>query len=405
MERVFLKVYIIGIGVGNNEFFTYAAKKAIKSSDVIIGSRRVTENIDESKEIFNSYKPLEIYEYIKTKSFKNAAVLLSGDVGFYSGAKCLVNLLEEYEIELIPGISSAVFFCARLKMPWEDIKLLSAHGKKANIIGYIRKYKRVFALLSGKDDIKNLCAKLCFYNMGYVILNIGQRLSYSDEKIITAKAEDIKNFDFDDLSVILAENPNAYDVFSDYIDDEEFIRDNVPMTKSEVRTLSVAKLELSPDSVLYDIGAGPGSVSVSAALKIIDGEVYAIEKNENAVKLIEKNKRKFAADNIIVVKGNAPAAFENLPRPTHIFIGGSSGNIREIIEEAVKKNSGVKIVINAVSLNTVAEIINVLREKDFKYEIVCVNVSKNKSISGHELMAGQNPIYIFRAVLRTAYLN
>lgn len=142
---------------------------------------------------------------------------------------------------------------------------------------------------------------------------------------------------FDDLSVILAENPNAYDVFSDYIDDEEFIRDNVPMTKSEVRTLSVAKLELSPDSVLYDIGAGTGSVSVSAALKIIDGEVYAIEKNENAVKLIEKNKRKFAADNIIVVKGNAPAAFENLPRPTHIFIGGSSGNIREIIEEAVKK--------------------------------------------------------------------
>ena len=146
-------------------------------------------------------------------------------------------------------------------------------------------------------------------------------------------------------------------------------------------------------------------MSVYAALKIIDGEVYAIEKNENAVKLIEKNKRKFAADNIIVVKGNAPAAFENLPRPTHIFIGGSSGNIREIIEEAVKKNSGVKIVINAVSLNTVAEIINVLREKDFKYEIVCVNVSKNKSISGHELMAGQNPIYIFRAVLRTAYLN
>ncbi len=405
MESVFLKVYIIGAGVGNDELFTYAAKKAIEASDIIIGSKRITENVSENKEIFNSYKPLEIYEYIKTKRFKNVAVLLSGDVGFYSGAKGLVNLLKEYEIELIPGISSAVYFCARLKMPWEDIKLLSAHGKKANIIGYIRKYKKVFVLLSGKDDIKNLCDKLCFYNMGYVVLNIGQRLSYNDEKIITAKAEDIKNFDFDDLSVILAENQKPYDIFADYIADEEFIRDGVPMTKSEVRTLSVAKLELSSDSVLYDIGAGTGSVSVAAALKIIDGEVYAIEKNENAIKLIEKNKRKFAADNIVVVKGDAPSAFEDLPKPTHIFIGGSSGNIQKIIEAALKKNSRVKIVINAVSLNTVAEIINILKEKNFKYEIVCINISKNKSICGHELMTGQNPIYIFKAELSTAYLN
>jgi len=392
----FLKIYIIGVGMGNGELFTYAAKKIIDGSDVIIGSERIIKSIDNNKEIFSSYKPTEISEYIKGKNFNKAAILLSGDIGFYSGAKSLIKVLSGYDVELIPGISSVVYFCSKLKIPWEDIKLLSLHGKTTNIIGYIKKYKRVFTLLSGNDDIKMLCEKLCFYNMGYVVLNIGQRLSYHDEKIITSGAEDIKNFDFDDLSVVLAENPNACGGFSDCIDDNEFIKGDVPMTKGEIRTLSVAKLGLAHDSVLYDIGAGTGSVSIEAALKVIDGKVYAIEKNENAIKLIEANKRKFAADNITVVKGCAPLAFKNLLSPTHIFIGGSSGKMKEIIESTLKINPDVKIVINAISLDTISEIMNIIKEKNFEYDIVCINVSKNRNVGGYELMMGQNPVYIFK---------
>lgn len=392
---IFLKVYLLGAGMGNTMTLTSEAEKVIESADIIIGSERITDNINTDKEIYNSYNPSDICEYLKEKSFNIAAVLLSGDIGFYSGAKRLIDALKDYETELIPGISSVVYFCAKIKTAWEDVKLLSIHGKKKNIIGYIKRYKKVFILLSGNNDIKSLVGKLCYYGLGDVIINIGERLSYKNEKITRARASDIKNFDFEPLAVVLIENEEAYDRSNGYIDDCEFIRGNVPMTKSEVRTISIAKLALSQNSVLYDVGAGTGSVSVESALKIIDGEVYAVEKNKEAVRLIEENKRKFAADNITVIEGNAPEVLENLPVPTHIFIGGSSGNIENIVKLAFEKNADVKIVINAVSLDTVTEIMGIIKRNGYEYDIVCANIAKNRNIGGYTLMTGQNPVYIF----------
>lgn len=381
--------------MGNTSSLTSESIEIIENADVIIGAERMTEYIDINKNIYNSYKPDEILEYIKGKDFNTVVILLSGDVGFYSGAKRLIDTLKEYEVKLIPGISSVVYFCSALKMPWDDVKLLSIHGKRKNIIGYIKKYKKVFTLLSGKKDIEMLCEKLCYYGLGDVILNIGERLSYEDEKITRIKAKYIKKFDFKSLLVILAENPDAYDMSYKCIDDCDFIRGNIPMTKSEIRSLSIAKLGLSESSILYDIGAGTGSVSVEASIKSIDGEVYAIEQNKDAIELIERNKRKFAADNIIVVDGKAPDILKNLPVPTHIFIGGSKGGIEKIIKCCFEKNSDVKIVINAITLNTVGKIMDVIKKENYKTEIVCVNIAKNKSVGEYELMTGYNPVYIF----------
>ncbi len=391
----FMTVYLVGIGMGNADNLTIEAKDVINNADVIIGAKRMTESIGFDKTVFNSYNSCEIADYLKGASFSKAVVLLSGDVGFYSGAKRLLAALGDFDVRLVPGISSPVYFCSKLKIGWEDVKLLSLHGKKQNIVMYIKRYKKVFALLGKGEDIKNLCEKLVYYGLDDVVLHIGQRLSYCDEKIVTAKAGDIKNFDFSDLSVVLAENERCEDNSLWNIDDECFIRDDVPMTKSEVRSLSIAKLRLSADSVLYDIGAGTGSVSVEAALKLIDGEVYSVEKSHNAVCLIEKNKRKFAADNINIVEGNAAEVLEKLPAPTHVFVGGSSGELEKIIECALKKNPSVRIVVNAVSLNTLGEVMRIALKFGLESDIVCLNVSKNRKIGRYELMTGLNPVYIF----------
>ena len=389
-----MKIYLIGIGMGDNGSITQKAMELINKADVIIGAERMTAIAGSHKEIFNSYKTDEICEYIKNVNADTVCILLSGDVGFYSGAKKLTKALSGYDTELVPGISSVVYFCSKLKTDWQDIKLLSLHGKEQNIIMYIKRYKRVFALLNGNESLRNICKKLCIYGMGNVILHIGERLSYSDEKITSIKACDIKDFNFSPLSVVIAENNNAQNSSMSSIDDEEFIRGKVPMTKSEIRTLSIMKLGLKSDSILYDVGAGTGSVSIDASEKVIDGRVYAIEKNDEALELIEKNKIKFAADNVSIIKGTAPEVFDNLPMPTHIFIGGSSGNMNEIISNSLKKNPDVKIVINAISLNTIGEIINIINNYNFKADITCVNIAKNKEVGSYQLMCGSNPVYI-----------
>ena len=114
--------------------------------------------------------------------------------------------------------------------------------------------------------------------------------------------------------------------------DEWFIRGEVPMTKAEVRAVSISKLELKPDSVLYDIGAGTGSVSIEAACQMNSGSVYAVEQKPEAVELIEANIRKFGASGVHIVTGTAPEALAKLPCPTHAFIGGSSGNMAGLLD-------------------------------------------------------------------------
>ena len=167
------------------------------------------------------------------------------------------------------------------------------------------------------------------------------------------------------------------------------------MTKEEVRTVSLSKLKLTEDSICYDVGAGTGSVSVEMALRAHQGIVYAIEKKEEAAELLLQNKKKFAADNLEIVHGMAPDALENLPVPTHAFIGGSSGNLREILQVLLEKNEHVRIVINCITLETISEALSAIREFAFEEtEVVQLAASRAKEIGRYHLMMGENPIYM-----------
>ena len=183
------------------------------------------------------------------------------------------------------------------------------------------------------------------------------------------------------------------------IPDEDFIRGDAPMTKSEVRTLSVAKLKLSSDSIVYDVGAGTGSVSIEMALVAVDGCVYSIEKEDAAADLIEQNKLRFKTPNVNVVRGLAPEALKDLPLPTHAFIGGSSGNLKQIVQCLLSKNPDIRIVINSVTIETMNETLEVIKELNLvEEEFTNITVAKARRLGRYHLMTGQNPVYI--AVVR-----
>lgn len=167
------------------------------------------------------------------------------------------------------------------------------------------------------------------------------------------------------------------------------------MTKEEVRTICIAKLELTKEAVLYDVGAGTGSVALEAACQEGSIRVYAIEKNPEGVELIRKNAQKLRTDNVQIVEGTAPQALKDLEVPTHVFIGGSSGNLREIVLTVKEKNPDVRIVLTAISLDTMAEVMETVEQGMLREpEIVQITAAKSRKLGRHHMMTGQNPIYI-----------
>ena len=399
------QITLLGIGMGSRETLTLAGQKAVEEADLLIGAGRMVETVQgwyfdtpgaDTPDMLKEYRSEAIAAYIEAHpEYERIVILLSGDVGFYSGAKKLLERLGG-DTRVICGISSVVYFMSKIGLPWEDAKLASAHGKDCNLVSLIRQYPKVFSILGTGDGVAELAKKLDDYGMGEVRLYVGENLSYENEKIFVKPAGELTDYQGDALSVVCACNGNAVPQAATHgIPDEKFLRGSAPMTKEEVRTVSLAKLRLKEDSLCWDVGAGTGSVAVEMALRAYQGKVYAIEKKEAAADLIEENKRKFAVDNLEIVRGEAPEALEALPAPTHAFIGGSSGNLKQIMKVLLEKNEKVRIVINCITLETVTEALEAVREFHFSETgIVQVGVSRAKELGRYHMMMGENPIYV-----------
>lgn len=391
------KISLVGIGMGAEKTLTLEGKKALNEAELLIGAKRMTEAVQKPGQmVLHEYRSEKIVEYIREHpKYRTVAIALSGDVGFYSGAKKLINQLDG-NVEVICGISSVVYFMSKIGLSWDDAKIVSAHGRNCNLISLIRHNPKVFSILGTEDGVAVLASRLVYYGMGDVTLYVGENLSYENEKIFHDKAANLTEYRGDALSVVTACNEKATPMSAVHgISDGEFLRGKAPMTKEEVRTVSLSKLRLSEDSVCYDVGAGTGSVSVEMALRAWMGQVYAIEKKEDALALLKENKKKFAVDNLVIIPGVAPEAMTELPAPTHAFIGGSSGNMQDIINLLLEKNPKVRIVINCITLETVTEAMNAIRDFGLEdVDIVQLAAARSKSIGRYHMMMGENPIYI-----------
>lgn len=396
-ERI---IYLIGIGTGVYEGLTIKAAQILSSCDLFFGAERMLAAADScSGKKINTYKPDEILDYLKQNDngeWRKACILLSGDVGFYSGARKLLTVLSDYRVELVPGISSISAFCAALGISWDETAVASLHGRQMNVIARADTSKYTFCLLNGAESVRELADKLIYYDFDNVTLHIGESIGYPDEKIVHLTPKEALETGFGKLLVTVIENPSPRACTFPEIADEEFIRGAVPMTKSEVRSIGIQKLGLSKASVLYDIGAGTGSVGIQAAVCYPDSSVYAVEYKEEAAELITQNRKKFRADNLKVILGRAPEALSGLPAPTHAFIGGSSGSIKEILELLWEKNPHTVVVISLITLETLSEVMNIIEAYGIEPEIVQINVSKAKKAGKYHLMMGQNPVTLIK---------
>ena len=391
-----MKVYLIGVGMGNPGTMTAEAMEAVRACPVLVGAPRLLESWAQDHDCVPLIAGADIAEYIGKQQEGPIGVLLSGDTGFYSGAKRLWALLEDHEVVTLPGISSLSYFCAKLHTDWQDVKIASAHGRSHNVVGEIQRNGRTFALTGGSTKAQDICRELTGRGLGDVTVSVGERLSYPDERVVTGTAAELAEETFADLSVLLAVNPRPVTRpwNGSGLPDEAFLRGNVPMTKEEVRALALSKLRLAERHVVWDVGAGTGSVSVECALSCPAGRVFAVEKKEEALALLDENRERFHAANLSIVGGTAPEALKDLPAPDRVFIGGTSGELGEILDVIFDKNPAARVVCTAVTLETVAEAAKLFAHMEGA-DMVQVSATRTRSAGRYHLMDAQNPVWFF----------
>ncbi len=411
ISDVKIAVTLAGFGMGFGSI-TSEVEQAILEADYLFGAPRLLVGIDTDCKKYPYYlakdiipKLDELAETIESGT-KKAVVLFSGDTGFYSGAQKLKTALEKmhkYRIKILPGISSVSALASRLSQVWQDAEVISTHGVADDVwipdfLDKVVHNESIYVLTSGSSDVRLIGDLLSGLEeekgIGFTIY-VGNNL-YADEKISKLTSDKCANYNEDGLCTLLIKNPAfIYKRLTPGLKDSLFLRDAVPMSKEEVRALSICKLGITKNAVCYDIGSGTGSVAVEMGLLDPSVDVYAIELKEDACILTEKNIDRFQARNVHMISGTAPEALAGLPAPTHVFIGGSGGRLDEIIATLKSMDHKIKVVINAVSVETIAEISGVLKKYEIEdADIVQVAVSKVKKAGEHSILHGQNPVGI-----------
>lgn len=412
------KVTIIGAGPGNPDLLSRSALDAIGIADVVIGAHRALVSIDVPPDVVRCelVKTADIVAALTdAASWQRAVVVMTGDVGLFSGARRLVEALSgdaQVDVRVIPGISSASYLAARLARPWQDWRFASAHGVACDIVAEAERAGELFLATSGGEDPSRLSGELVQAGFGDARVTVAERLSYPEERITCATASEIAGQTFDDLNVMLVEfagdagSPagasraasSRWPYASSGIPDELFIRGDVPMTKQEVRAVALAKLRLAATDTVWDVGAGTGSVSIEAALVARAGSVWAVERNATGVRLIRENADAFGCGNVHAVPGVAPEALAILPVPDAVFVGGSAGKLPSIVEAALEKNSQVRLCVPCVTVETLTEACALLSGSRFKgFEACQVSAARAEAVGSYHLMKAQNPVFLVSA--------
>jgi len=387
------RVIIAGMGPGSKSCITEEVKEAIDNADVLIGSKRLIEEYTDKK-TFYAVTADNIMKIIEQEEAKEYVVLMSGDTGFYSGTRKLINKLEgKYEYHILPGISSVIYFAARIGKPWENAAFVSLHGKKQSYIPVVLQNELTYFLTQG--NVSQICKGLQQAGLSKVRIWIGENLSYENEKVSSGEVSEFTEYEAAGLTVMAVYNDCSHTFSITGIPDDYFVRSDVPMTKREIRASVLSRMAVSKNSCIYDIGAGTGSVSVELALHAPYGTVYAVERTEEGCGLIEKNAEKFGLNNIEIIHGNAADIIDNLPVPDEVFIGGSGGEEEYIFNSILKKNPYVHVVVTAVTLETLQNTISLMEKNDMSVvDIVQIAVTQVKKRGGYHMMSANNPVFI-----------
>lgn len=414
------KIHVIGIG------FRPLDNKA---KDILLGSEVVLAN----KRLLNVFNDYAEYESVKERIIvhdsvyemldyigdnyrdKKISLLAAGDPMFFGIGRLVIERFGQDAAEIYPDLSSVQTAFSRVKETMNDALLISLHGgpdpKKrtkrkyeiAELPYLLKRYDKI-AILTDKNNGPDTIAKAIYG--ADVQMYVCEKIGYDDEKIIEGTPEEIAGMSFEYPNVVIIksaevqkcnsakelQNETAGPKFG--LREDEIGHSKGLITKDEVRAVVIHKLRLPGEGVLWDIGAGSGSISIEAARLCPELTVCAIEKEDEQISHINENRERFGAANINVVQGEAPQALNGLPVPDRVFIGGSGGEIGSILDEVSNRMRSGIVVVNAVTFETLNAAVPSLEKNGFSVSISEVSVSRAKNIGKQRQMTALNPIFI-----------
>lgn len=393
------EVFVVGCGMGGASCLTLEAHHLIESCDLLIGSERLLGTLHAPHATRVALTRAEdIERRLRKADYRRACVAMSGDVGLFSGARRLLERTRDLDVTCVCGISSVQYLCARLRQPWEDCHIASAHGRDLDLARVVAGHRTTFLVAGGGSSSPGaLCARLVEAGLGDVTVSVGERLSYPDERIVSGSAAELAGLPFRELSCLLVRNerPQAFFAPVPWMDDAEFVRGSVPMTKQETRAQVLARLKVRPTDTVWDIGAGTGSVAISCARAAHQGAVFAIERDDEALSLIRENRRRLGATNLTVVAGTAPEALAGLPAPDAVFVGGSKGSLGSILDACVRANAQARICLCAITLETLTTALDAFARLGITDpDVSQMSVAHLAARGGSRLLLANNPVFV-----------
>ena len=401
-----------------------AARQKLAAADLVIGVGRTLELVQphlppasECRNMDGALTKVPGWIDAALNEGKKVAVLATGDPLCHGIAPYLIGKVGAARAEVLPATSNLQQACARFKTTWQDVAIASCHSKDAGewfvgatpehglypLLRTIAHNRRTIVFTGPENDPARLARALILSGFGdEVTLSIACRLNMPDESVLTGlSAVDAKNRDFPQPSIVLVERKPAPAGPAFGLDDLDYIQrapEKGLITKQEARALSLAKLALKADAVVWDIGAGSGSVGLEAARLAPQGHVWAIEKNEGDAANARANAAKFRVGNYTLTEGKAPAGLEQWPDPDAVFIGGSGGELAELIRLILARlKPGGRLVMNFVTLENLATATTTLQSLGAVWDVVQLQAARSQPILDMHRLAAQNPVWVVTA--------
>jgi precorrin-6Y C5,15-methyltransferase (decarboxylating) len=406
------KVHIIGVAPDGASSLLPEARRLINRAEIVFGGKRLLDMFPSltCEKITIKNNLAEVADLIKRNMrHKRIVVLASGDPNFYGIASYLTGKLGKDIVEIIPNVSAMQVAFARIKESWEDATLVSVHSRPIkDIVEAVRSNHKIGIFTDDEHTPATIARVLLEHGVDGYQAYVCQNLGSKDEKVTETDLHGLGEMRFSPPNILILlrdQKKPAATLCPRWlgISDEEFYqrrpREGL-ITKQEVRAISLAKMHLTDKSVLWDIGAGSGAISIEASFLIRKGHIYAIEKNDTDVAIIKKNIRKFKVTNVEVVHSFAPDNLGKLPAPTAVFIGGSGGRMKEILDIVSQRlKPGGRVVINIVALENLSTAVNTLKARGFVTDVTQVNVAHSTSVMELTRFEALNPVFVVTGVL------
>ncbi|MBI5593820.1 MAG: precorrin-6y C5,15-methyltransferase (decarboxylating) subunit CbiE [Deltaproteobacteria bacterium] len=403
------KVIVIGMGLSPDDL-TARHLDIIRGADILIAGKRHLDCFKDhsgiQKEITRDIPKLT--EFIR-RQFKThrIVVLASGDPLLFGIGPVIIDALGPDHVEIHPNISSVAAAFSRIKEPWQDARVISMHGKKSgdSLLAAVSETDLVAVLT---DPIRNpawIAALLLSHRLNPVRICVLEQLGTPSEKISWHTLEQATQETFSEPNIVVLKRASGSHTLSGLhlgMPDDAYDHENGLITKPEIRAVSLAKLKLQAHHILWDLGAGSGSIGIEASLLLTRGKIVSIEKDPERIRNIESNRLRHGVKNMEIRLATLPDGLDDLLAPDRIFIGGGGRKLETIIRSAAGylKPDGI-IVLNTVLMDNLTIALTTLKELGFSTETIQIQVNRGKDMPWSQRFEAQNPVWIITGIIKS----